>query len=59
MIYRKLLPLTQKKNRKCEWSNFIKEIELIFINFPTKKPPHPDNFTSQFIPEFKQEITAV
>lgn len=35
--------LSNWQNRKSEWFNYIKEIELIFINLSTKKTLHQDS----------------
>ena len=36
-----------------------KEIKTLVNDFPTKKSPHPDDFTGKFFQVFKEEIKLI
>ena len=55
----KLLKLIQGYIDKFNSPIFIKEIEFVVKNLPTKKTPGPDDFTGTFYQIFKEEIMLI
>ena len=50
---------TQEERENMNSLIFIKEIEFVVSNFPTKKTPGPDDITGKFYQTHKEKILTI